>query len=190
MSQRFNFIETSLNNLYKIEQKPIEDERGFFSRFFCAEEFKEIGFTNAIIQMNHTYTKKKGAVRGMHFQNPPYSDTKIITCIKGEVFDVAVDIRKDSPTFLHWHAEVLSEKDNSSLYVPDGFAHGFQTLTENCELLYAHSSSYQYYAEGGLNVLDSEMSIQWPLKISEISERDQNHPMININFKGVGLNEM
>ena len=187
MSQRFNFIETSLKDLYKIEQKPIEDERGFLSRFFCAEEFKEIGFTKPIAQMNHTFTKQKGAVRGMHFQNSPHTETKIITCMRGEVFDVAVDIRKNSPTFLQWHAEILSEKNQSSLYIPDGFAHGFQTLTENCELLYIHSSSYQPDAEGALNALEPKLSIDWPLEITEISERDRNNPMISSEFKGIDI---
>jgi len=187
MSQRFNFIETSLKDLYKIEQKPIEDERGFFSRLFCAEEFKEIGFIQPIAQMNHTLTTLKGTVRGMHYQHPPYTETKIVTCTRGEILDVAVDIRKGSSTFLQWHAEILNEKTQSSLYIPDGFAHGFQTLTENCELLYIHSSFYQHDAEGGLNVLDRELSIEWPLEITEISERDQNHPMINTSFKGIDI---
>ena len=185
MSNRFNFIMTSLEGLYKVEQKPIGDERGSFSRFFCSEEFKEVGLTQPIAQMNHTVTKQKGAIRGLHYQNPPYTETKIVTCIRGEIFDVAVDVRKGSPTFLKWHIEVLSEKNRSSLYIPDGFAHGFQALTENCELLYIHSASYQDDAEAGLNVLDRELNIEWPLAISEISERDQNHPMIKTSFKGI-----
>ena len=98
-----------------------------------------------------------------------------------------VDIRKDSPTFLQWHAEILSEKNQSSLYIPDGFAHGFQTLTKNCELLYIHSSFYQHDAEGAINVLDAKLDIEWPLKIKEISERDQNHPMIGSNFEGIDI---
>ena len=187
MSQRFNFIETPLKGLYKIEQKPIVDSRGFFSRFFCAEEFKDIGFTQPIAQMNHTLTKQKGAVRGMHYQHPPCTETKIVTCIRGEIFDVAVDIRKGSPTFLKFHVEILSDKNQSSLYIPDGFAHGFQTLTEDCELLYIHSSLYQHDAEGALNVFDTELNIEWPQKITEISERDKNHPMIDSSFEGIDL---
>ena len=187
MSQRFNFIETSLKGLYKIEQKPIVDSRGFFSRFFCAEEFKEIGFTQPIAQMNHTLTKQQGAVRGMHYQNPPYSETKIVTCIRGEVFDVAIDLRKNSSTFLHWHAEILSESNQSSLYIPDGFAHGFQTLTNDCELLYIHSYIYNADAEGAVNVLDTKLGIEWPLEITEISERDQTHSMIDTTFEGLDI---
>lgn len=187
MSQRFNFIETLLSGVYKVEQKPIEDSRGFFSRFFCAEEFKEIGFTQPIAQMNHTLTKQKGAVRGMHYQHPPFTEAKIVTCLRGEIFDVAIDIRKGSPTFLQWHAEILSNKNQSSLYIPDGFAHGFQTLTENCELLYIHSAFYEQDAEGALNVLDPELDINWPIDIIELSERDRNHPMIGASFEGIDI---
>lgn len=185
MSQRFNFIETALTELYKIEKKPITDSRGFFSRFFCADEFKEIGFTQPIAQMNHTLTKQKGAVRGLHFQLPPYTETKIVTCIQGKVFDVAIDIRKDSPTFLQWHAEILSEDNQMSLYIPDGFAHGFQALTDDCELLYIHSCPHSSEHEGALNLLDEKLKIDWPLKITEISNRDQSHPMISSSFEGI-----
>ena len=185
MSHRFNFIGTPLTGLYKVEHKPIEDLRGFFSRFFCAEEFKEIGFNQPVAQMNHTLTKQKGAVRGMHYQNSPYTETKIVTCIRGKIFDVAVDVRKDSPTFLQYHAEILSEDNQSSLYIPDGFAHGFQTLTDNCELLYIHSCSYNADAESAINVLDTKLDIEWPLKITDISDRDKNHLMIDSRFEGI-----
>lgn len=185
MSERFNFIETPLSGLYLIQKKPISDNRGFFNRLFCSDEFKEIGFNKSIVQMNTSFTKKKGTVRGMHYQYPPYTETKIITCLKGEVFDVAVDLRKDSPTFLQWHGHILSEKDLYSYYIPDGFAHGFQTLTDNCELLYMHSSSYQQDAEAAINVLDPKINIAWPLTISDISERDNSHPMIETSFEGI-----
>jgi len=187
MSQRFDFIETPLTGLIKIERKPIQDNRGFFSRFFCANEFETIGFTQPIAQMNHTFTRKKGAVRGMHFQNPPYSETKIVTCIKGKVFDVAVDIRKNSLTFLQWYAQILSADNQTSLYIPDGFAHGFQSLTENCELFYIHSSFYQPDAENALNVLDTELCIDWPLEITELSGRDSNYSMIGKDFVGIDV---
>jgi len=187
MTQRFNFTETRLKGLYKIERKPIIDNRGYFSRFFCAEEFKEIGFIQPIAQMNHTITNKKGAVRGMHYQCLPYTEKKIVTCIRGEVIDVAVDIRKASPTFLQWHAEILSEQNQSSLYIPDGFAHGFQALKPNCELLYIHSCIYNPGSEAAINALDPELGIDWPLDIAEISERDKNHPMINESFEGIDI---
>jgi dTDP-4-dehydrorhamnose 3,5-epimerase len=186
MSQRLDFVSTSLNGLYSIKRKPIKDQRGFINRLFCAEEITGIGLKNTIVQINHTMTRQKGAIRGLHFQYSPYTETKTVTCLKGKVFDVAVDIRKNSPTFLQWHAEELSEYNHASLYIPDGFAHGFQALTNDCELLYLHSEFYQSDAEGALNVLDPRLSIDWPLQITEISERDCNHSMINL-FKGIEI---
>lgn len=185
MSQRFDFIETPLAGLFRVDRKPITDSRGFFTRFFCAEEFKEIGFNQPIAQINHTLSRHKGAIRGMHFQYPPQTETKIVTCIQGEVLDVAVDIRKGSSTFLQWHAEVLSAENQSSLYIPDGFAHGFQALTNDCQLLYLHSVSYAPNVEGALNVLDPTLAIDWPLEVTEISERDRNHPLLDSQFEGI-----
>lgn len=179
MSQHFKFIETKIEGLYVIKQNLIEDDRGFFGRFFCAEDFKELGFSKSIKQMNHSSTKHRGSIRGMHFQNPPYSETKVVSCIKGKVFDVAVDIRKDSPTYLHWHAEVLSADDESSFYIPDGFAHGFQTLTDNCQLLYVHSEFYRPDSEGVFNAFDSKLDIVWPLDVTKMSDRDRNSPLLD-----------
>lgn len=187
MSQRFEFIKTPLAGLLRIDRKPISDNRGFFSRLFCANEFKEIGFLNPIAQINHTLTKTKGTIRGMHFQYSPHTETKIVTCIRGEMLDVVVDIRKGSPTFLHWHAEILSATNQSSLYIPDGFAHGFQTLVHDCELIYLHSSSYSPNSEGALNAMDPMLAIQWPLTATEISERDSNHPQLDSQFEGISI---
>ena len=187
MSQRFKFTETPLEGLYKIERKPVMDSRGFFTRFYCADEFRQIGFTKPIAQMNHTLTKNKGTIRGLHYQHPPHTETKIVTCIRGEIFDVALDIRKNSATFLQWHAEILSAENQASLYIPDGFAHGFQTLTNDCELIYLHSVYYHSDAEDGLNVKDSKLGIEWPLDIVETSERDCNYPMIDQDFTGINI---
>jgi dTDP-4-dehydrorhamnose 3,5-epimerase len=187
MNQRLDFIETPLQGLYQINHKLITDQRGFFNRLFCAQEFKEAGLTRPIAQINHTLTKKKGAIRGMHFQYPPWTETKIVTCIHGEVFDVAVDMREKSPTYLQWHAEILSEKNHKSFYIPDGFAHGFQTLTDNCQLLYFHSEFFEPEAEGGVNAMDSKLAIQWPQQVTEISERDKNHPMLGEMFEGINI---
>ena len=185
MSQHFDFVETPLEGLFRINRKPIMDSRGFFSRFFCAEEFKSLGFDNAIAQINHTSTRQKGSIRGMHFQYPPHSENKIVSCLQGEILDVAVDIRKDSPTFLQWHSELLSAENQTSLYIPSGFAHGFQTLVEDCQLIYLHSALYAPEAEGALNALDPMLAIDWPINISEISERDRNHPFIDAQFEGI-----
>jgi dTDP-4-dehydrorhamnose 3,5-epimerase len=185
MSSRFDFIETPLACLYTVRRKYSRDERGFFARLFCAEEFREIGLNSSLAQINHTFTRSRGSVRGLHFQHPPHAETKVVTCIRGEILDVAVDIRKDSPTFLQWHKEVLSPENQTSLCIPGGFAHGFQTLTDDCELLYLHTASYEPDAEGALNVQDPALSIDWPVEISEMSERDRNHPMLDRNFAGI-----
>jgi len=179
MSQHFKFLKSKIEGLYSIERSLIEDERGFFSRLFCEEEFKKIGFSQPIRQMNNSFTKKKGSVRGMHFQNLPFQETKIVRCIKGEVYDVAVDIRKNSPTFLQWHSEILTADKGNSLFISEGFAHGFQTLTNNCELLYMHSNFYSQEAEGALNAFDPKINISWPLEVTEISDRDRNNPLID-----------
>jgi len=185
MSPRFSFIETPLAGLFRVNRTVLEDQRGFFSRFFCAEEFKEVGFNKPVAQMNHTLTKQRGAIRGMHFQHSPYTETKIVTCIQGEVFDVAVDVRKGSQTFLQWHSEVLSSENKKSLYIPDGFAHGFQALTDDCQLLYLHSEFYSPEAEAALNVFDPKLAIDWPLEVTDISERDRNHPILDSHYEGV-----
>ena len=162
------------------------DERGYFFEFFNENKFNECtGLSEKFVQDNISFSKR-GVLRGLHFQENPMEQGKLVGVISGEVFDVAVDIRKNSPTFLQWHAEELSEDNHVSLYIPDGFAHGFQALTNDCELLYMHSEFYQSDAEGALNALDSRLSIEWPLEITEISERDKNHSMINI-FKGIEI---
>jgi dTDP-4-dehydrorhamnose 3,5-epimerase len=187
MRQRFNKIDTPIAGLYRIERKPINDTRGFLSRFFCQQEFGKLELPFPIAQMNHTLTKKRGAVRGLHYQNPPYSEIKLVSCLVGEVWDVAVDLRHNSPSFLQWHAEILSGENQTSLYIPKGCAHGFQTMTENCQLLYLHSDSYQPSSEGGLNPADPKLAIKWPLTITELSERDRLHPPLDNEFFGVKL---
>ena len=187
MSNSFNFLSTPLDNLFEVERNCIEDHRGFFSRLFCTEEFKEIGLIKPFVQVNYTMTRKKGTVRGMHFQKPPFAENKIVTCVKGEVLDIAVDIRKNSKTFLNYHSVVLSDTNFKSLYIPEGFAHGFQTLTRDCQLLYLHSELYIPSAEAIINPMDSMLSIQWPCKISEISDRDANAPFLDNTFKGLKI---
>lgn len=184
---RFDFIQTPLSGLMLVQRKPIEDERGFFARFYCAEEFRAAGITKPIAQINHTLTRKRGAVRGLHFQYPPHTETKLVSCLKGEILDVAVDLRRDSITFLHWHGEILSAANCKSLLVPKGYAHGFQTLTENCELIYLHTAAYHPEAEGALNATDPRLNIAWPLPINDLSERDRNHPSISPDFQGIVL---
>lgn len=184
---RFDFIPTPLSGLMLVQRKAIEDHRGFLSRFYCAEEFRAAGIDKPVAQINHTLTRQRGAVRGLHFQHPPHAETKLVSCLKGEVLDVAVDLRRDSPTFLHWHGEILSAANRKSLLIPEGYAHGFQTLTEDCELIYLHTSPYHPESEGALNMADPRLSIAWPLPANDISERDRNHPFISQNFQGIVL---
>lgn len=182
---RFDFISTPLNGLVLVQRKAIEDDRGFLSRFYCAEEFREARINKPIAQINHTLTRKKGAVRGLHFQHPPYAEIKLVSCLKGEILDVAVDLRRGSPTFLHWHGEILSASNRKSLLIPEGFAHGFQALTEDCELIYLHTAFYHPEAEGALNVADPMLGIAWPLPIGDLSARDCSHVFIDKDFQGV-----
>lgn len=176
---------TPLAGLSVVERIQRGDSRGFFSRFFCAEELAPVGFDRPIAQVNHTLTRKRGAVRGLHFQHPPHAEVKLVSVLRGEVFDVAVDLRKGSPTFLQWHAEVLSAENHCSLLIPRGFAHGFQALTDDCELIYLHSSFYAPHAEGGLPVSDPSLGIHWPLAITDISARDTAHAPLTPAFQGI-----
>lgn len=169
-----------------IERTRIEDNRGFLSRFFCQQTMAALGM-QSIQQINHTLTKKAGAIRGMHFQHPPAAEIKIVSCLQGRILDIAVDLRADSPTFLQWFATELSSENQVSLFIPEGFAHGFQTLNENCELLYLHSANYSPQHEAALNPFDPRLAIAWPLAVSEVSARDQAHPMLDSGFKGIKL---
>lgn len=183
--RRFDFISTALDGLTVVYRKPIHDERGFFARFWCAEEFSSVGWSKQIAQINHTLTRRRGVVRGMHFQHPPHAEMKLVTCLRGEIFDVAIDLRRDSPTFLKWHSEVLSAANLTSLLIPEGFAHGFQTLTDDCELLYLHSAPHTQRAEGALNPTDPYLAIAWPLAIADLSDRDSAHAMLGADYEGV-----
>jgi dTDP-4-dehydrorhamnose 3,5-epimerase len=185
MNQRFEFTSTSVKDLVVCRRKPINHDLGSFVRTFCNEEFKRAGFDKPIAQINQTLTRTKGAVRGLHFQYPPHSEMKITTCLKGSVFDVAVDIRRGSPTFLKWHGEVLSEDNDMSMVIPEGFAHGFQALTTECEMLYFHTAPYAAEAEGGLRATDPAIGIEWPLDITEMSTRDTALMFADARFEGV-----
>lgn len=185
MNTRFNITATPFQGLQILQRKLLGDSRGYLERLFCTRELQAIVEGKPIMQINHTLTAKRGTVRGMHFQHPPHAETKFVMCLQGNVFDVAVDLRRDSPRFLQWYGEVLSADNHKTLVIPEGFAHGFQTLSDNCEMLYFHTASYQSEAEGGLNAQDPKLAIQWPLPIGEQSERDKGHPMIQSDFQGI-----
>jgi dTDP-4-dehydrorhamnose 3,5-epimerase len=185
MIRSFGIFDTPLPGLRLLQRRPIGDSRGYLERMFCAEELHALIPGKAIAQINHTLTAKRGAVRGMHFQYPPHAETKFVTCLRGEVFDVAVDLRRGAPTFLQWHGETLRADSHKTLLIPEGFAHGFQTLTGDCEMLYFHTAAYRPEAEGGLNAKDPLLAIHWPIVITELSPRDVSHPMLTNDFGGM-----
>lgn len=184
---RFSITDLPLSDLKLVTRQRVGDNRGFLSRLFCAEELASAGWNKPVCQINHTYTAKRGTVRGMHYQRPPSTETKLVTCLRGEVWDVAVDLRAGSPTFLRWHAERLSADNGHALLIPEGFAHGFQALTDDVELLYCHSAAYAAAAEAGLNPQDTALAICWPLPIAELSPKDSQHPLLTNQFAGVVL---
>jgi len=181
------YKETELRGLIVIEVEPFQDHRGKFYRVYCKNELKSIGYNKELVQINQSLTKKKGAIRGMHFQYPPKVETKIVKCLKGSIFDVAIDLRYNSPTFLHWHSEILSADNMKMLHIPEGFAHGFQALQDNSELLYFHTEFYSPDYESGIRYDDPIISIKWPLEITDISERDRSFKLLDNNFKGLTI---
>ena len=181
------FRETPLKGAYIIELKPFTDDRGLFARTFCKNEFREIGHDKEFVQFNHSITHKKGSIRGMHYQLPPFAETKLIRCVMGSVYDVIIDLRKDSPTFLKFAPVELSAHNMLSLYIPQGFAHGFQTLEDNTQLIYHHTAYYAPGYEAGIRYDDPAISIDWPLPVAVITEKDLDHNLLNNSFKGITL---
>jgi dTDP-4-dehydrorhamnose 3,5-epimerase len=179
------FTAAQLAGAYVIGLQPSSDDRGWFARYYCKDEFRSIGHTREWVQMNQSVSYTKGTLRGMHFQHPPFREIKLVRCIAGAVYDVIVDLRAGSSTFLQWFGTELSAVNHKMLYIPEGFAHGFQTLEKDSALLYHHTEFYTPGAEGGLRYDDPALSIPWPLPVSVISERDARHPFVDKNFKGI-----
>jgi dTDP-4-dehydrorhamnose 3,5-epimerase len=172
---RFLVTDLPLPGLRKVQRTLVSDSRGFLTRLFCADELSAAGWRGPVAQINHSFTVRRGAVRGMHYQLAPHTEMKLVSCIRGEVFDVAVDIRPESPTYLHWVGEELSARNCYAMLIPEGFAHGFQALSDEVQLIYCHSSPFVASAQAGLNPLDPRLAVTWPLPISEMSERDRSH---------------
>ncbi len=173
-----NFLKTTLLGVFEIELEPLEDERGFLARTFCENEFADQGLNIRWPQCNLTLTKKRGTIRGMHFQANPKPEIKLIRCAAGTIFDVLVDVRRDSPTFGRWQSFELSGSNHRQLYVPGGIAHGFQCLTDNCEVFYQMSEFYFPELARGLRWNDPQVGIAWPIANPELSQRDQNRPLL------------
>lgn len=182
-----NVIETPLDGLKVVQSEPHRDARGAFVRLFCARELQPLLGHRQIAQINHSRTSRPGAVRGLHFQYPPHAEMKMVRCLKGRVWDVAVDLRPTSPTFLQWYAQELTPDGAKMMVIPEGFAHGFQVLEPESELLYLHTEFYQPSSEGGLRHDDPRLSIPWPLTPQDLSSRDLAHPLLTEAFSGVTL---
>ncbi len=175
-----------LNGTYVIETNPFEDSRGIFARFFCQKEMEELLEGKQIVNANFSKNYKKGAVRGLHYQSSPYAEMKMPRCIKGRVLDIFVDVRRDSPTFLQWDTIELTSENMKMVVIPEGFAHGFQSLEDDSEIMYLTTQFFSGEYEGALNIKDPRLNINLPLPISDISSRDNIHPFIeDTGFKGI-----
>jgi|SRR5688572_33485687 len=171
------FTETKLTGAFIVDPEKFEDERGFLARSFSAKELESRGLNPRIAECNISFSKKRYTVRGMHFQNPPFAQAKLVRCTKGSVYDVIVDLRPDSPTFKQWIGEELTAANRRMLYVPEGFAHGFQTLDDDTEVFYQISNFYNPGSEGGVRWDDPVFGIEWPATEGvTINERDRNYP--------------
>lgn len=184
---RFSVTDTAIPGLKLVERKMFGDERGFLSRLFCSDELLAVGWTRPIAQINHTLTVQCGTVRGLHYQRVPHAEAKLVSCLRGRVWDVAVDLRPDSPTYLAWFGANLSRENGCALLIPEGVAHGFQTLCDDVEMLYCHSAAYAPEFESGIDALDRQLAIKWPLPVSVRSARDLGLAPINSDFRGVCL---
>jgi dTDP-4-dehydrorhamnose 3,5-epimerase len=184
---RLLITHTPLPGLCLVTRSRIADERGHLSRLFCASELASFGWSQPIAQINHTQTRLCGTVRGLHYQRPPHAEAKLVSCLRGEVWDLAVDLRPTSPTYLKWHAQRLSPVNGIALLIPPGFAHGFQSLTDDVDLLYCHSAKYTPESEAGLHPQDPRLAIEWPLPVRGLSQRDAHHAAIQSDFEGVHL---
>jgi len=175
---------TTLAGLALVDTTSFVDHRGDFSRFFCERELAPLIGGRRILQINHSTTSAPGTVRGLHFQRAPDAEMKLVRCIHGRVWDVAVDLRADSPTFLQWHAEELSASNRRMLVIPEGFAHGFQALEPDSQILYLVTAGYSPASESGLRYDDPRLAISWPLAAGEVSERDRAWPLVSSSFPG------
>lgn len=179
--------DTPLAGLILIETSPKRDARGQFVRVFCEEECAPIRAHLHWAQVNLSNTSHKGTIRGMHFQYPPAAEAKLIRCLRGRVFDVAIDLRAGSPSFMRWHGVELSEDGQFQYFIPEGFAHGFQTLTDDVQMMYLHTNSWSREHEGSIRYDDPALGISWPLAVTQISEKDRNLPPLTAQFNGIVL---
>jgi dTDP-4-dehydrorhamnose 3,5-epimerase len=184
---KLTITQTPLEGVYVVETDPFTDHRGAFARWFCEQELAGVTGKRHIKNVNFSKTTKRGSIRGLHFQRPPCSEMKIVRCIRGKILDVVVDIRKNSSTFLQHCAVELSSENMRMLVIPEGFAHGFQSLEDDSEIMYLVTEFYSPESEGGLRYSDPALNIVWPLAVSDISEKDGKYPLIHPEFPGLDV---
>lgn len=180
-----NVIQTALAGVVVVETSKFLDPRGEFARLYCDRELESVIGNRRIVQVNLSLTHRPGAIRGLHYQKAPHAEMKLIRCLKGRVWDVAVDLRANSPTFLQWHAEELSAENARMIVIPEGCAHGVQVLDENSELLYLHTEFYTPSADGRVRYNDPLIGIKWPLAVTEMSVPDREQPDLPQDFTGL-----
>jgi len=173
---RFAAQTTPIEGLMLLTRQQVGDHRGAFSRLFCADQLNKLGWPNGVMQSNYSQNAEPSTVRGLHFQHPPYAEAKLVTCVNGAVFDVAVDLRAGSNSFGRWFGAELTPQNGHSLLIPQGFAHGFQVLKPDTSMVYFHSENYLPEAEGGVRYDDPSLAINWPLPVANVSARDQSLP--------------
>ncbi len=173
------FVETALSGLFVVEIQPIVDARGFFARSFCAREFESLGLDPAIAQCNISFNEKAGTLRGLHYQAEPHEEAKVVRCTSGAIYDVVVDVRSNSPTYLKWYAVELTAENRVMLFIPPGFAHGFQTLVDGTEVFYMMSEFYHPESARGLRWNDPALGVEWPLANPIISEKDCAYALLD-----------
>ena len=179
--------QTSIVDLFVVKTTPIKDDRGAFTRFHCDKELASIIGNRHIVQINHSCTRSTGTVRGMHYQRAPHAEMKIVRCLRGRVWDVAIDLRQGSKTFLQWYAQELSPDNALMMVIPEGCAHGFQVLEADSELLYFHTAAYNPSVEGGVRYDDPSIGITWHLPVTELSFKDRQHQYIDHSFQGLKI---
>ncbi len=175
----------NMNGIKLVKYFYARDSRGNFSKIFSSDFFNKIGFKKSVSQINISTNLKKGTIRGFHYQKKPKNEQKVIICNKGSILDVLVDVRKNSKTFLKVYKFLLSENKNNCLLVPKGFAHGFQSLTNNTQIIYLHSELYFKKLDTGINPLKNNLRFNWPIKVAKISKRDRSLPLVDNSFKGI-----
>jgi dTDP-4-dehydrorhamnose 3,5-epimerase len=185
VSDRFEIAETPLPGLFGLKRIPRSDERGWFERMYDTSELAEVLDARSMVQLNRSLTRARGTVRGLHYQLPPSAEAKLVSCLRGAIFDVAVDLRRGSRTLLQWYGATLDAENRHSLFIPEGFAHGFQALEDETEVLYVTTAAYDPAAERGIHPLEPLVGIGWPLPIDRLSDRDAAFPALDPDFGGI-----